>query len=108
MQILEEIFDTVSEMQNRYLSTAKFDVKKESLVLSTPEDIKLQPDVDSVVEALFVMGYSSMMETKDVVQNLKFLFTYLTEISKHVALIKIPTNECLKERGMAIQTRCMI
>ena len=56
MQILEEIFDTVSEMQNRYLSAAKFDVKKESLVLSTPEDIKLQPDVDSVVEALFAVG----------------------------------------------------
>ena len=89
-------------MQNRYLSAAKFDVKKESLVLSTPEDIKLQPDVDSVVEALFVVGYSSMMETKDVVQNLEVLFTYLTEISKHVAPIKIPTNECLKKRGMAI------
>ena len=55
MQILEEIFDTVSEMQNRYLSAAKFDVKKESLVLCTPEDIKLQPDVDSVVEALFAV-----------------------------------------------------
>ena len=102
MQILEETFDKVSEMQNRYLSAAKFDVKKESLVLSTPEDIKLQPDVDSVVEALFVVGYSSMMETKDVVQNLEVLFTYLTEISKHVAPIKIPTNECLKQRGMAI------
>ena len=108
MQILEEIFDKVSEMQNMYLSAAKFDVKKESLVLCTPEDIKLQPDVDSVVEALFVMGYSFMMETKDVVQNLEVLFTYLTEISKHVAPIKIPTNECLKERGMDIQTRCMI
>ena len=48
--------DTVSEMQKRYLSAAKFDVKKESLVLSTPEDIKLQYDVDSVVEALFAVG----------------------------------------------------
>ena len=41
MQILEETFDKVSEMQKRYFSAAKFDVKKESLVLCTPEDIKL-------------------------------------------------------------------
>ena len=43
-------------MQNRYLSAAKFDVKKESLVLCTPEDIKLQPYIDSVVEALLAVG----------------------------------------------------
>ena len=102
MQILEEIFDTVSEMQNRYLSAAKFDVKKESLVLSTPEDMKLQPYIDSVVEALFAVGAQFRDRKKDVVQNLEVYFTYLTEISKHVAPIKIPTNECLKERGTAI------